>query len=28
VVEVCRSCEWHHLVRTLPVGGRTRARND
>jgi uncharacterized protein DUF5318 len=26
VVEVCRSCEWHHLVRTLPVGGRTRTR--
>jgi hypothetical protein len=27
VVEVCRSCEWHHLVRTLPVGGRTRGRD-
>ena len=24
VVEVCRSCEWHHLVRTLPIGGRRR----
>jgi hypothetical protein len=24
VVEVCRSCSWHHLVRTLPVGARRR----
>ena len=24
VVEVCRSCSWHHLVRTVPVGGRSR----
>ncbi len=27
VVEVCRSCSWHHLVRTLPIGGRRRATN-
>ncbi len=25
VVEVCPTCSWHHLVRTVPVGGRTRA---
>jgi hypothetical protein len=24
VVEVCRSCSWHHLVRTVPIGGRRR----
>ena len=24
VVEVCRTCSWHHLVRTLPIGGRRR----
>lgn len=22
VVEVCRTCSWHHLLRVLPVGGR------
>jgi len=22
VVEVCRSCQWHHLVSTVPIGGR------
>jgi hypothetical protein len=22
VVEVCPECSWHHLVRTVPVGGR------
>ena len=20
VVEVCRSCQWHHLISTLPIG--------
>lgn len=20
VVEVCRACQWHHLIRTLPIG--------
>jgi hypothetical protein len=24
VVEVCRTCQWHHLVRTMPIGGRRR----
>jgi hypothetical protein len=24
IVEVCPSCAWHHLVRTVPVGGRQR----
>jgi hypothetical protein len=24
VVEVCRSCSWHHLVRTMPIGGARR----
>jgi hypothetical protein len=24
IVEVCRSCSWHHLVRTLPIGGASR----
>jgi len=24
VVEVCRSCSWHHLLRVLPIGGRPR----
>jgi hypothetical protein len=24
IVEVCPSCSWHHLVRTVPVGGRRR----
>jgi hypothetical protein len=24
VVEVCRTCNWHHLIRSFPVGGRTR----
>ncbi len=22
VVEVCRTCSWHHLTRSFPVGGR------
>jgi hypothetical protein len=26
VVEVCRSCHWHHLLRVLPVGGAKPAR--
>ena len=26
IVECCRSCSWHHLLRVLPVGGR-RARS-
>jgi hypothetical protein len=25
VVEVCPECAWNHLVRTFPVGGRTRS---
>ena len=24
VVEACRKCAWHHLLRVLPVGGRKR----
>jgi hypothetical protein len=24
VVEVCRSCSWHHLLRVLPLGGPKR----
>lgn len=24
VVEACRVCRWHHLLRVLPVGGRQR----
>lgn len=24
VVEVCRVCSWNHLLRSFPVGGRTR----
>jgi hypothetical protein len=24
VVEACVGCKWHHLLRVLPVGGRTR----
>ncbi len=24
VVEVCRTCSWHHLLRVLPVGGPKR----
>jgi hypothetical protein len=24
VVEVCRLCSWHHLLRVLPIGGRKR----
>lgn len=24
VVEACVECRWHHLLRVLPVGGRTR----
>jgi hypothetical protein len=24
VVEVCAECSWHHLIRTVPVGGRGR----
>jgi hypothetical protein len=24
VVEVCRECSWHHLLRVLPIGGRKR----
>jgi hypothetical protein len=27
VVEVCRSCSWHHLMRVLPLGGRRRTRS-
>jgi hypothetical protein len=23
VVEVCTDCSWHHLLRTVPIGGRT-----
>ncbi len=23
VVEACTECRWHHLLRVLPVGGRT-----
>jgi hypothetical protein len=26
VVEVCPSCTWHHLLRVLPIGGRTPGR--
>ncbi|HEX9259781.1 MAG TPA: DUF5318 family protein, partial [Acidimicrobiales bacterium] len=26
VVEVCRACSWHHLLRVLPIGGRPRRR--
>ena len=24
VVEACRKCAWHHLLRVLPIGGRKR----
>ena len=24
VVEVCPECSWNHLLRTFPLGGRTR----
>ena len=24
IVEVCRSCSWNHLVRRVPLGGRSR----
>ena len=26
VVEACTACRWHHLLKVLPVGGRTRRR--
>jgi hypothetical protein len=26
VVEVCRACSWHHLLRVLPLGGRAPRR--
>lgn len=26
VVEACRTCSWHHLLRVLPLGGRTGRR--
>jgi hypothetical protein len=26
VVEVCRSCTWHHLLRVVPIAGRARSR--
>jgi hypothetical protein len=26
VVEACIDCRWHHLLRVIPVGGRTRRR--
>ena len=26
VVEVCPGCSWHHLLRVLPIGGRTSRR--
>jgi hypothetical protein len=26
VVEACTACNWHHLLRVLPVGGRGRTR--
>jgi Family of unknown function (DUF5318) len=26
VVECCRRCRWHHLVRVLPLGGRRSPR--
>jgi hypothetical protein len=22
IVEVCSGCSWHHLIRTVPIGGR------
>ena len=22
IVEVCPDCSWHHLIRTVPIGGR------
>jgi len=25
VVEACTSCRWHHLLRVLPLGGRSTA---
>ncbi len=25
VVEACTECRWHHLLRVLPIGGRSRA---
>jgi len=25
VVEVCPECSWNHLLRTFPLGGRTRS---
>ena len=24
VVEACTSCRWHHLLRVLPLGGKTK----
>ena len=27
VVEVCPSCTWHHLLRVLPIGGRSPDRS-
>jgi hypothetical protein len=27
VVEVCPDCSWHHLLRVLPIGGRTTTRS-
>jgi hypothetical protein len=26
VVEACCTCRWHHLLRVLPLGGKTRVR--
>jgi hypothetical protein len=26
VVEVCPECSWNHLVRTFPIGGRSRPK--
>lgn len=25
VVEACPACKWHHLLRVIPVGGRSRS---
>jgi hypothetical protein len=25
IVECCRSCRWHHLLRVMPIGGRGRS---
>jgi hypothetical protein len=27
VVEVCTACSWHHLLRVLPLGGRSPRRS-